>query len=338
MVFAIDEYDLEGTIGKIPIFMHLEKYDDTDVMGTYFYKSSLKDIKFRGEYKNGEYKFTVEEEYDKTSETFILKKVGNNFQGKWINNKGKTLLVSLKPINVSAHSGVYSSLDKYQDLKYSDTYNYARMCYIDLKRDTVISDQGKSFVWFSEKHCSADFFRLGNGFTKMQLEAVNPILDNIHLDIIMNQLTCSSQWAYSDGAGIDYTTTINYLDNNLLGFEVFASWFCGGAHPDFGGVGYLIDLNNGHKYDVEEVYNLTQETLYKVLDSQYHFKKPTGEDDYCDYTEVEYWYPSSWKVVKGGVEFTPYFYRAARACENSYFIPFSKLEPYKVSSFPYTLK
>ena len=55
----------------------------------------------------------------------------------------------------------------------------------------------------------------------------------------INQLSCSNYSAYNDAEGIDYSTSISYWDSNLLGFSNFSSYFCGGAHPDFGSTGYL---------------------------------------------------------------------------------------------------
>lgn len=127
------------------------------------------------------------------------------------------------------------------------------------------------------------------------------------------------------------------MDNNLIGFEVFSSWFCGGAHPDFGGVGYLLNLNTGKSYDLDDIYKIDSETIYNLINEREHFEKPASDDDYCDYTDLEYWDSPRWTISKEGFYFTPYFYRAARSCEEAFLVPFSKLRPYKKHSFPYNL-
>lgn len=343
VVSAHKEYKLQGTIGTVPVYMSIDDYsddspnDDRSIMGRYFYQSSLKDIVLWGNNQNNIYSLVVELGVDEVSETFTLTRKGNSFEGKWVNSKGRTLPVILNPIDVDNIQNPYIGISYINKLSEEDSYNYARSSFIKLDRDSVSQIDDKAVIWFSEKHCDAPFFRLGNGFSKVQTTVINPLLDEIHFENILNQLSCSSNWSYSDGAGIEYTTTIDYLNNNLIGFEVFSSWFCGGAHPDFGGVGYLLDLNSGKSYNLKDMYNIDSETIYNLINEQEHFQKPAGDDDYCDYTELEYWDSPRWTISKDGVSFTPYFYRAARACEESFLVPFSKLRPYKNPDFPYNL-
>lgn len=343
IVLAHKEYKLQGTIGTVPIYMSIDDYsqedpnDDRSLMGRYFYQSSLKDIVLWGNNKNNTYHLIVESGVDEIAETFTLIKKGDNFEGTWVGSKGKTLPVVLKPIDVDNIQNPYLDIYFISKMKTQDPFNYARSSFIKLERNSVSDLNDKSIIWFSEKHCDAPFFRLGNGFEKEQLATINPMLDEIHFENILSQLSCSSNWSYSDGTGIDYTTTIGYLDNNLIGFDIFSSWFCGGAHPDFGGVGYLLDLNSGKSYDLKDIYDIDTSVIYNLVKEQQGFQKPTGEDDYCDYTELEYWEYARWTISKEGINFTPYFYRAARACEESFLVPFSKLRPYKKQDFPYNL-
>ena len=136
-------------------------------------------------------------------------------------------------------------------------------------------------------------------------------------------------------------------------------WDCGGAHPDFGSSGYLIDLNNGKQYGIDDILAFDKSVtgdkennfdafskyrstyfapkLLAVLNSQEHFEKPKNDDDHCDYTNEEYWDFPSWNYTEKGIEFTPIFYRAARSCEESFLVPFEKLKKYKNPKFPYSL-
>lgn len=343
-LFSQKEYNLQGHIGSFPIFMSISDYskdnpeDENNLMGRYFYQSSLKDIVLRGFVKGDTFTLRVEDDVSETAETFLLIQKGDEFVGEWKNKKGKVLKVSLEPINISSLNNKYDNLGIVQKLKIENKYDYARSAFIILNRDTVTTKNEKSFIWFSEKHCDASFFRLGNGFSKKQLLVLNPILDEIHFENILSQLSCASDWSYSKGDGIEYSVGIDYLDSNLIGFEVFSSWYCGGAHPDFGGIGYLLDLNSGKSYDLNDVYDLSPEIIYNLIDRKEHFQKPTNEDDYCDYTDMEVWQYSRWIITKEGVKFTPYFYRAARACEEPFLISFEDLKPYKKATFPYELK
>ncbi len=342
IVFAQKEYRLQGTMGTIPIYMSIDDYsneepnDDQNLMGRYFYQSSLKDIVLRGNLikVNRTYKLVVESGVDAVSETFTLRKRGEGFEGTWV-SKGKTLPVVLTPIDIDNITNPYDNIDFIKKLKSENAYDYARSSFIKLNRDSVSQMADKSIIWFSEKHCAAPFFRLGNGFEKSQVATINRVLDEIHFENIMNQLSCSSDWHYSEGDGIEYTTSIDYLDKDLIGFEIFSSWYCGGAHPDFGGVGYLLDLHTGKSYRLEDIYTIDSETIYNLINEQQDFQKPTSDDDYCDYTDLQYWDSPRWTISKEGFNFTPFFYRAARSCEESFLVPFSKLRPYKKRDFPY---
>lgn len=345
IVHAQTTFQLEGTIGKSPVYMSLSVYppsgtdSETSIMGSYYYKKSLKDIFLGGRIENNEYLLSVEDELDKIAESFRLVKKGDSFTGTWTNKNGKTLSVNLKPISTIQGNYQYDNIDIMRFLKANNLYDYVRLSNIKLQRDTVDSIGDKSFVWFSEVHCQAPFFRLGNGFTDKQRQIVNPILDKIHLHNILDQLQCTTRWYYNnDGVGIDYNVSVNYIDDNLLGFQIFASYYCGGAHPDFGGVGYLLDLKSGASYSLSDVYDLTPATISKLLTDRYHFEKPIDEDDDpCDYTDLSVWEFYSWSVNKEGISFTPSFPRVYRSCEDSFLLPYSDLKPYIKKSFPYEL-
>lgn len=345
IIYAQTTYQLEGTIGKSPVYMSLSIYppsstnSETRIMGTYYYKKSLKDIFIDGRIEDNDYILSVEDGLDEIAESFRLAKKVNSFKGTWTNKNGKTLSVNLKPISRAQGNNQYDNIDIMSDLKANNLYDYVRLSNIQLKRDTVVSIGDKSFVWFSEEHCQAPFFRLGNGFTNQQRQIVNPILDKVHLRNILDQLQCTSRWYYNnDGAGIDYNVSVDYIDDNLLGFQIFASYYCGGAHPDFGGMGYLLDLNNGASYSLSDVYDLTPAIISKLLTERYHFEKPIDEDDDpCDYTDLSVWEFYSWSVNNEGISFTPSFPRVYRSCEDSFFLPYSDLKPYRKKSFPYEL-
>lgn len=350
-------YYLEGTLGKSTIYMTLQVYksdNETNLNAVYFYKNSLKDIKLEAKLKdNNNYTFYFKPG-DIVTEKFYLKKSGNNFDGFWYDAKDKQLAVHLEPVNFDNYKSNLS-------IRFDDErLNLVKYKFLEFKKQKTTIYNNKEFVWYSEKHCDSDFFRLGNNFSEKNKTVINPILENIHIQTTLAQLNCSSSFEYSEGKGIEGRTTINFLNTNLLGFEMFSSYYCGGAHPDFGGSGYLIDLNNGKDYEIDDIiafdksvtteeqsnfnnYSKYRSTyfapkLLAVLNSEFHFEKPKNDDDDpCDYTNEEYWDFPSWSYTEKGIEFTPIFYRAARSCEESFLVPFEKLKKYKNPKFPYSL-
>ncbi|MBL0735645.1 hypothetical protein JI750_02030 [Flavobacterium sp. GN10] len=350
-------YYLEGTLGKSTIFMTVQVYksdNEANLNAVYFYKSSLKDIKLEGKLKDGNNFTFYFKPGDNITEKFYLKKSGNNFDGFWYDAKEKQLAVHLEPVNFDNYK---SNLKiRFED----ERLNLVKYKFLEFKKQKTTIYNNKEFVWYSEKHCDTDFFRLGNNFSEKNKTLINPVLEKIHIENTLAQLNCASSFGYSQGKGIEGNTTINFLNNDLLGFQVSMFWDCGGAHPDFGSSGYLIDLNNGKQYGIDDILAFDKSVtgdsennfdafskyrndffspkLLAVINSQEHFEKPKNEDDYCDYTNEEYWDFPSWSYTEKGIEFTPIFYRAARSCEEPFLVPFEKLKKYKNPKFPYEFK
>nr|MBU3858182.1 hypothetical protein [Flavobacterium sp. MC2016-06] len=351
--FCQETYYLEGTLGKSKIFMRVVVYNsdnETSLDIVYFYQNSLKDIKLDGKLKDNNFTFYFKPN-DKVLEKFYLKKsVNNNFEGSWYDAADKQLPVNLKPVNFANYK---SNLKiRFED----DKLNFIKAKFLEFKKVKTTTYNNKEFVWYSEKHCSSIFLRLGSNFSEKNKALINPVLEEIHIQNTLTQLNCSSSFEYSNGEGIQGETTITFLNSNLLGFQIAAFYDCGGAHPDGGTSGYLIDLNNGKDYELDEVIafdkSVTTEKeggfdkyskyrndflapkLLSVLNLEHHFTKPADEDN-CDYTNVEYWDFPSWNYTEKGIEFTPYFPRVYRSCEEAFLVPFERLKKYKNPKFPY---
>ncbi|MGH2665146.1 hypothetical protein [Flavobacterium sp.] len=355
LIFCQTNYYLEGKLGKSTIYMTIEGFssEDNEVNATYFYQNSLKDIPLSGIRNKDKYELAFRS--GENPEKFELTKLPNKkFKGFWISNSGKKITLELQPIN-------FLNYKSYQDSgKEGEKLNGIKSGFIEYKKDSTSVYKGKNFDWYSEKHCKSSFFRLGNNFPEEERKKINSILEKIHLEETQHQLSCSGSFEYNNGAGIDTNVKISFLNTNLLGFEVFSYWDCGGAHPDFGGKGYLIDLHSGKNYSIDEVLafdkSVTVATennfknfseyrknhfapkLFTLINNEQHFEKPKETDeDSCDYTDLEFWQFVSWNYTEEGIQFTPIFYRAARNCEEPFLVPFNSLEKYKNPLFPYKI-
>jgi hypothetical protein len=330
--------------------------EEPNTNGVYFYQNSLKDINFEGTQKNNVFTLVFKHQ-DTILEKFVLKKVGNtNFEGMWSDRKGKSFPVKLSPIDFSNYKSTLPK-DYYED----EELNLIKLKFLEFKKQKTIDYKNKQIVWYTEKHCNAPFFRLGDTFSEKSRNAVNPVLENIQIQNTIWQLNCSSDWYYNTGENISFETELTFLNNNLLGFKTSSDWYCGGAYPDNGTTGYLIDLNTGKNYEIDEIIafdksvttekesnfhiwvkyrqNYFAPKLYAIVNSEQHFKKPKETDeDPCDMTDLDRWWgDETWIYTEKGIEFTPSFPHAMRACEETFLIPFEKLKKYKNTKFPYQL-
>lgn len=347
---------LHGTIGAYPIAMRISCYNDTDCGDTrYYYKKMLKDIVLEGN-RNGKHYILRTSEYGtEPRETFDLnEQADHSFTGTW-SAGNKKLPVKLQPLRKTDVRTVPAFVKNSDNEGLSDPYEYLRASNLLLVRDSVIRYKNKEFVWFREKASDMSLFRLGNGFSPEQLKKINPLLDEIQLTEAMNQMSCSG----FSGGSIDFTVNISYLDEHLLGFRIFSSWFCGGAHPDFGGQGYLLELNTGKQFDLDDILafdtsavsearggfdrfsdyrnNFFAPKMLELMTQAQGFEKPKEEEeDQCDYTDTEIWDYPSWEFGEEGISFTPIFGRAMRACEEAFLLTFEQLKAYKNPKFRYS--
>lgn len=204
----------EGTIGSYNIFSELDiDYDDDRGTAFYFYNSQLLNIQLEGNYNDSE--LILFEQYstkEEQKEFFTLSINKDIILGTWQNNE-KTLAVYLT-----------------KTTKNIDEYKLKQLEFI---RDNITKYNNKELVWITEKHSKKQLFRLGNGFTKLEREFMNPILDSIHTQNSIIGLDCS--WA-------DFNIEIELISNQYISFSEYSSIYCGGEHPSHNIAGYNFDL------------------------------------------------------------------------------------------------
>lgn len=369
---ASTTYYLEGTIGKSRICMRFEDFTEsypdeepriTDVR--YFYLSSLKDIVLEGTRNKNQFTFYFNENEGKFDEKFVLAKDAKGvFKGNWFHKSGKKLAVVLNPILVTAIKNPYKHIPFISAYKNSDPFEYMRSSKLTFRTESFSTFKGQTFRWVSETHGKCIGFYLDSTFSAATRDLINPKLEVINFENAMNQLSCATQWDYSDGGGIEISFSQYYLDQNLISFSIWKSWFCGGAHPDFGYDSYLLDLNTGKQYALEELIafdksaviydekadNFTEYVAYKrdffapnilalFKEQGSVYADYNSEEDPCMelYNDPESWTFANWEFTEEGLRFSCSVARAARACETeSFTISFDKLNAWKQASFPYS--
>lgn len=360
LVFCQNQtYYLEGTLAKSKIYMSINVFGSTNeepnTNAIYFYQNSLKNIHLEGTLKNNIFTLVFKHQ-DTIFEKFVLKKVANNnFEGTWSDFKGKSFRVKLSPIDFSNYKSTlpedYADDEKLYLIKHK---------FLEFKKQKTTIYKGKEIVWYTEKHCNAPFFRLGDTFSEKTKNTVNPVLENIQIQNAIWQLNCSSNWYYNTGGNISFDTDFTFLNNNLIGFKIASNWYCGGAYPDNGTTGYLIDLNTGKNHEIDNIIafdksvttekessfdsfvkyrqNYFAPKLFAIINSEQHFIKPKENDEEsCDLTNLDFWWGDiTWIYTEKGIEFTPSFPHVIRACSETFLVPFEKLKKYKNPKFKYS--
>jgi hypothetical protein len=354
------EIYLEGTIAKSKIYMSINIFgsatEEPNTNAIYFYQNSLKDILLEGRQKNNIFTL-IFKHGDTIHEKFVFKKIGKtDFEGTWSNTQGKSFPVKLSLINFSNYKSTLSE-SYYGDEK----LNLVKLKFLEFKKQKTTFYKNKAIDWYSEKHCNVPFFRLGDNFSEKNKIAVNPVLEKTHIKNAIWQLNCLSYNYYNTGENISFETDFTFLNDNLLGFKIFSDWYCGGAYPDNGATGYLIDLNTGKNYELDDIIafdksvttekesnfdsfvkyrkNYFAPKLFAIIDGEQHFQKPKdNEEEPCDLTDLDRWWgDETWIYTGKGIEFTPSFPHAMRACEETFLVSFEKLKKYKNPKFKYNL-
>ena len=318
-----------GTIGTAAIVVELDLQGEPTT-GRYFYSRYLRDIALEGSRSEASLRLHEPREGDaKAAEWVLTTSQPGEWRGEWIGSDGRHL-----PIRLSLFEPDKQGDGERAQLLRDQPYEYLRSATLRLAPG-VLETVGKyRLQWFQEPHTQVSLFQVVSGYDDAKRQRLNRVLRERHWRLVADALSCVSQ---SDG---DYqsTTTLRRIDDTILSVSLFASYYCGGAHPDFGDSPLNLDPRTGRLLELEDVFWLgkgtpprsegpTESAFYAyrgdilgpwlaAMMAKRHPKDVAGmEPDGCDYTDPEVWKYVSWYVREDGMYFGPSFSRAARNCE-----------------------
>ncbi|HRP89502.1 MAG TPA: hypothetical protein PKX92_05640 [Edaphocola sp.] len=346
----------KGTIGVYPILMTIGFSDDQPVNSNYCYTKYAKDIKITHYFSKNKIILKVNEESLHNYETFELTfKDKNTLEGIWKTPK-KTLPVKLVEISEKDIASIMQNQNLQTYLQKTEhslsAYELEKLNSIHFKKEYTKKYKGKEIIWLFDPKSELRFFRLGQGFSDKEKAAMNPVLEQIHLDEAMAILsadiyTSNSYYNVED-------VQITFLSEKLLGFKINRAWD-GGAYPDFSTIGYLYQLESGYAYDLDDVFNFgdrhTKENEkkfdewsdYRIQQMapivyglvQYYHDKEIEEDEQCvdvyDYNME--WAFADWYFTENGVVFIPSLPHVVAICRVPFEIPYDALQDYFTSGF-----
>lgn len=339
---------LKGKIGAYPVIMELNSFDDTVAYARYFYESKRKDIELNGTIgKDGSIAVVCynnyEQEFDSKSEKLELKKTKNGYAGTWSTTQ-KTLPVNLYSFSVDSIKNPFSGYHYVGKLKTESPLDYVRMAGLQFIKDSVDKRNGHYLDWYHEKYSNTQLFRLRKEVMTEALEKINEQLQEAQLEYSSNALTCTSPIGETE-----YYQSIDhiFLNDDVLSVNIFTSYYCGGAHPDFGSSSLNFNLSTGVVLKLDDVlwfgktktFEQDSGEEYDYRDSVFAPKivallqqlypeemKPTDDDDECNYADPEVWEFPNWYFTDKGLYLGATFARYARSCDE----PEWSVIPYRI--------
>ena len=322
---------LTGTLGNTSIVVELSPAQEGEVYGRYFYKKYHRDLALTGSLKGdtltlveGNNRFGNE----KPQPTLTLKSTVNGWQGEWKDPKGKRLPVKLVEAELPAPAP--TALPFIAELASSDPYEYLRLQELELKPAKKENFMGYTLQWWSEPESKLSLFAVESGYSKEEQKRINEHLLGRLWSEVINYHGC--QLGAGEMAEFNQNTTPKFLSPEVVSLDIFTSYDCGGAHPDFGSSPINLNAHTGEPLELKDVLWVgepndaasdsdQQEVLAPWLVKQFtglypaEMQKPADEND-CDYTDESVWGYSNWHFTPKGIYLGAYFARFQRNCDD----------------------
>lgn len=338
-----------GTLGKMPIVVELDITQQDEVTGRYFYEKYHRDLPLSGALQNSTLTLTEgNNRYgnDKPLSTLELEETGSGWQGEWKSPQGKKLPVKLIEARLTAPTS--STLPFIAALPYSEPYEYLRLQGLKLKPAKKENFMGYDLQWWTEPETKISLFSVESGLSKDDQQRVNQQL----LGRLWNEVISYHGCQLQGGENVEFMQQVQpkMISPAVVSLNISTSYYCGGAHPDFGDSPLNIDVKTGHPLSLEDVLwvgegkpllhaerdSLGDEPLSKdESNARYQYvskelvpwvikqftalyptemKTPTGDDD-CNFQDESIWGTSPWYFTEKGLYLGAYFARVQRSCD-----------------------
>ena len=316
-----------GTLGAAAIVVEL---DPQTANGRYFYTRHLGDIRLEGKRTGVTLRLQESGGDDAWAHEWVLDaSTPGELRGEWMGVDGRCL-----PIRLSRFDAGKINDRERTELLRDAPYEYLRISALRLKPGVLQTVGDYHLQWFEEPRTKVALFQVVSGYPEAQRQRVNQLLRASQWKHVSAAMGCVAD---PDGE-YELTSTLRRIDATILSVSLFASYNCGGAHPDFGDGPLNIDPRTGRVLALEDVLWLgkgvpphsegaTEKAFFEYRNevlgpwlqavmAKRHPKdvKPAGEGE-CDYTDPEIWKYVSWYVLDDGLYLGPSFARVIRNCE-----------------------
>ncbi|MHB2061878.1 hypothetical protein [Pseudomonas monsensis] len=349
-----------GTLGKMPIVLELNTTQQDEVTGRYFYEKYHRDLELSGSLQDSTLNLVEgNNRYgdDKPLPTLKLEETANGWQGEWQSPQGKKLPVKLAEAKLPAPTS--ATLPFVAALPNDEPYEYLRLQGLKLKPAKKENFMGYELQWWTEPETKISLFSVESGLSKDDQQRVNQQL----LGRLWNEVISYHSCQLRGGENVEFMQQAEpkMISPAVVSLNISTSYYCGGAHPDFGDSPLNIDVKTGHPLSLEDVlwvgegkpllhaerdslgdkplseaesdarYRYVSKELVPWVIQQFtalyptEMKKPAQDDD-CDFTDESIWGTTPWYFTDKGLYLGAYFARVQRSCDR----PDWSILPYSV--------
>lgn len=320
----------QGKVGRMPVVMTLDASSDGTVSGRYFYRKYRKDIPLSGKWEGKS--LLLSEGWDNSEPEKVamrLERSGNGLRGEWVGKKPLSIVLT-----VVDGRAIEIPDPVLAGWRQRDPYELLRLEGLSFKTNKSETFQGYGLQWLQEPQSNITHFRITSGLPAELLGKLNHMLADSQWSEVASYFQCMSS---PMGGEFDQTVTPHLISPNLLSTSIFTSYFCGGAHPDFGDSPLNINVATGEVLTLEDLlwvgrgapvkfdksydraeYEYRNKLLAPWLVQEFQRLYPdevTSEPEECNYADSSVWGVNSWYMTEKGIVFEPYFPRIARNCE-----------------------
>ncbi len=327
----------EGTLGKSSIVVKLDAPDDGGgIEGQYFYRKHRHGIDLTGS-RAADRVFALEEQIyvpgeDAGSAWTLTPASDDTLVGEWV-GKGKRLPIRLR--RTSSATLPETDDPGLAELRANDPYRFLQLHGMPLQAGKLESVGDYRLQWWREPTSDVELFRVISGYPAAQLPGVNLALARAHWKQVESFLDCTAA-PLSDH---ESTTTLRYIGRDALSVSLFVSYYCGGAHPDFGDGPLNLDPRTGRELALEDVLWLGKGTppirgddnnqswydyrndvfapwVAEQMSTLYPEEYSGQANEDCSYEMEDIWDFPTWHITKKGVYLGAIFPRVGRVCDN----------------------
>lgn len=343
----VDESQLlTGTLGDRPVVMSLSQDEGDEVYGRYFALADRRDVALEGTLKGTTLTLREGPESRTGRPLITLKATDEGWEGSWRDRQGTTRALRLI---TSAPPPAAGDDAWWQRLRERHPYDYLRMHDVALVADETQSFMGYSLQWLRDPISGLRMFQVVSGYPAERQAQINSLLRARLYNEVISYHECLVSDRF-EGGEFEQQVEPKLLTASLLSADIFTSYDCGGAHPDFGSSPINLDVTRLRTLGLEDLLWIGSGKPFHFVDvdsrgeridsgvsfdtfSDYRIRvfapwlvatlsaawpqemDAPQEESECDYRSAAIWQFPGWYLTPQGIWFGPAFPRVLRACE-----------------------